>query len=205
LGGVQVLVNNTPAPIYSVAHTSSYDQINAVIPLSTTSPGIAAIQVTNGTGSSNTVTNYIQGTQPGSFNSYTAIPAVQHGADYSMVTPSNPARVGETLLVYLTGLGTLTTTGNTTNSIVVYIDGIQATVAFAGSQSTVGGGYQMNVVVPSGTTNNPAFLDIAGPDAYNSEVAIPIATGTSGAMRRSVRMVRPAVRSRAAAKSRRQE
>jgi uncharacterized protein (TIGR03437 family) len=206
LGGVQVLVNNTAAPIYSVAHTSSYDQINAVIPLGTTS-SIAAIQVTNGSGASNTVTNYVGSTQPGAFNSYTATPAVQHGADYSMVTPSNPARVGETLLVYLTGLGTLATSGSANNSIGAHIDGIQATVSFAGSQSTVGGGYQMNVVVPSGITNNPAYLDIAGPDAYNSEVAIPVVT-SGGAIRTSARMARPQRRegrSRPTKKSRRQQ
>jgi uncharacterized protein (TIGR03437 family) len=160
--------------------------------------------VTNGSAGSNTITNYVQSTQPGAFNSYTATPAVQHGADYSMVTPSNPARAGETILVYLTGLGTLTTTGNSTNTFNAYIDGIQATVAFAGSQSTVGGGYQMNVVVPSGTTNNPAYLDIAGPDAYNSEIALPLATGTA-AERTAARVKRPVARRRATAKSRRQE
>jgi uncharacterized protein (TIGR03437 family) len=198
LGGVQVLVNNTPAPIYSVAHTSGYDQINAVIPLSTNS-SIAAIQVTNGNGSSNTVTNYVQSTQPGAFNSYTATPAVQHGADYSMVTPSNPAHVGETLLVYLTGLGTLTSSGNTNASLAVYIDGIQASVSFAGSQSSVGGGYQMNVVVPSGVSTGDVYLDIAGPDAYNSEVVIPV--GTAGAaIKHAPRMKRPSAPSRATPK-----
>ena len=209
LGGVQVLVNGTASPIYSVAHTSSYDQINAVIPLSTTSSSsIAAIQVTNGSGSSNTVTNYLNMTQPGAFNSFTATPAVQHGADYSMVTPSNPAKVGETLLVYLTGLGTLASSGNANNSTAAYIDGsIQATVSFAGSQSTVGGGYQMNIVVPSGVSNGNHFLDIAGSDAYNSEIAIPVGT-SSGAIRTSTRLARPhrgAPRSRPVPKSRRQE
>jgi uncharacterized protein (TIGR03437 family) len=205
LGGVQVLVNGTAAPIYSVAHTSSYDQINAVIPLSTTST-IASIQVTNGSGGSNTVTNYVGETQPGVFNSWPGFQgplAVQH-ADYSFVTSSNPARIGETLLVYLTGLGTLTTTGNTTNSIVAYIDGIQATVAFAGSQSTVGGGYQMNVVVPSGVSTGNVYLDILGPDSQNSELVIPVGTATAGE-RTAARMKRPAMRRRATAKSRRQE
>jgi uncharacterized protein (TIGR03437 family) len=209
LGGVQVLVNNTAAPIYSVAHTASYDQINAVIPLTTTST-VAAVQVTNGSGSSNVVTNYVNATQPGAFNSYPSFPgppAVQHGADYSMVTSSNPAVVGETLLVYLTGLGTLASSGNTNNAIAVYIDGsIQATVSFAGSQSSVGGGYQLNVVVPSGVSNGNHFLDISGPDSYNSELIIPVGTGGStGALRKAPRMARPAVRSRTTAKSRRQE
>lgn len=207
LGGVRVMVNNTPAPIVFVGHFPSYgyDQINAVIPLSTTT-GVAAVQVITDSGSSNIVTNYVQSTQVGAFNSYTATPAVQHGTDYSMVTSSNPAQVGETLLVYLTGLGTLDSSGNTTNSIAAYIDGIQAKVSFAGSQSSVGGGYQMNVVVPSGVTTGNVFLDIAGPDSYNSEVAIPIGTGkAAGAVRKAAKMARPSVRSRATARSRRQE
>lgn len=205
LGGVQVLVNGTPAPIYSVAHTSSYDQINAVIPLSPTS-SIASIQVMNGSGSSNTLTNYVQGTQPGVFNSYPGFQgplAVQH-ADYSFVTPSSPARIGETILVYLTGFGTLTSSGNTNASIAADIDGIQATVSFAGSQSTVGGGYQMNIVVPSGLSAGDHYLEIAGPDSFNSELVIPV--GTAGAaIRQAPRMKRPSAAGRATAKSRRQQ
>jgi uncharacterized protein (TIGR03437 family) len=191
LAGVQVLVNNTPAAIYSVAHTANYDQINAVIPLTTTST-VATVQVTNNNGASksNAITNYVDLTQPGSFNSYTATPAVQHGADYSLVTSSNPAKVGETLLVYLTGLGTLDSSGNASNSLAAYIDGTQASVSYAGTQSSVGGGYQMNVVVPSGiTTGTNVYLDLAGPDAYNSEVLIPV--GTGGVAREAPRLARP--------------
>jgi len=206
LGGVQVLVNNTAAPIAFVGHFPSYDQINAVIPLSTTE-GVAAIQVTNDSGSSNVVTNYVNATQPGGFNSYLATPAVQHGADYSLVTPLHPAQVGETLLVYLTGLGTLNSSGNADSVIDVYFDGnIKATVSFAGSQSSVGGGYQMNVVVPTGVASGNHFLDIAGPDSYNSEIVIPVGTGRStGALRQAPRLARPSVRTRTTAKSRRQE
>jgi hypothetical protein len=91
LGDVKaVMVNNRQAPIYSVSHGSSYDQINAVIPLGTTEL-IASVQVIAASGSSNTVSNYMALTQPGIFNSLTT-PAVQH-ADYSMVTPSHPASV----------------------------------------------------------------------------------------------------------------
>ena len=168
LGGVQMMVNGRPAPLYFV----SPGQINAVIPIATTE-SIASIQVFNNNVPSNIVTNFVGLTQPGVFNSTLAIPAIQH-ADYTMVTPANPVQIGETLLVYLTGLGDLTVSGNTVNPITAYIDGLQATVAFAGSQSTVGGGYQMNVTVPSGVTAGNVYLDISGPDAYNSEVIIPI-------------------------------
>jgi uncharacterized protein (TIGR03437 family) len=178
LGDVKaVMVNNRQAPIYSVAHTSSYDQINAVIPLGTTE-SIASVQViTANNGSSNTVSNYMALTQPGIFNSLTT-PAVQH-SDYSMVTASHPAQVGETLLVYLTGLGQVDSSGKTTNTITAFMDNISAPVSFAGTQSTVGGGYQVNVQVPSGVTSGNVYLDIEGPDSYNSVAVIPVGTGTS--------------------------
>jgi hypothetical protein len=115
-------------------------------------------------------------TQPGIFNSLTA-PAVQH-ADYSMVTPSHPAQVGETLLVYLTGLGQLDSSGNATNTMTAFMDNISAPVSYSGTQSTVGGGYQMNVQVPSGVTSGNVYLDIEGPDSYNSVAVIPVGTAS---------------------------
>lgn len=178
LAGVQVLVNGTPAPLYGVAHGDAYDQINAIIPL-TTQQGVASIQVVSNGVPSNTITNFVNMTQPGIFNSF-ASPAILH-ADNSLVTAQNPVQPGETLSVYLTGLGTLDTSGNATNKITAYIGGTQAAVTFAGSYSPVGGGYQVNVTVPSGVSNGNAYLDISGPDAYNSEALIPIGTTTTSA------------------------
>ena len=178
LGGVQVMVNSTPAPIYGVAHTANYDQINAVIPLAT-SGATASLQVINNGAPSNVITNFLNKTQPGVFNSYTTTPAVQHNADFSLVTPSSPAQVGETLAVYLTGLGTVDSSGNA-SGITAYIDGIQATVTFAGTTSPVGGGYQVNITVPSGVSNGSDYLDISGPDAYDSSALIQVGTPATG-------------------------
>lgn len=174
LAGVQVLVNGTPAPIYFV----SSGQINAVIPLGISSL-TASLQVTNASGQSNTVTNYIGQTAPGVFNSVT-LPAVQH-SNYTMVTPTSPAQIGETVLVYLTGLGNLDASGNATAQFTASIGGQPAAVVFAGSQSTVGGGYQFNVTVPSGITPGNVYLDISGPDSYNSEAVIPVTTAGASA------------------------
>jgi uncharacterized protein (TIGR03437 family) len=171
LDGVQVLVNGTPAPIYFV----SPGQINAVIPFGITTP-TASIQVSNASGQSNTVINYIGQTAPGVFNSVT-LPAIQH-SDYTMVTPTSPAQIGETLLVYLTGLGAVDSSGNATAKFTASIGGQAATVGFAGTQSTVGGGYQLNVAVPTGVTAGNVYLDISGPDTYNSEVVLPIGTAS---------------------------
>lgn len=179
LQGVQVLVDGVPAPIYAVAHTASYDQINAIIPLATTGTTVS-VQVDNNGTTSNTITNFLNVTQPGVFNSYTSTPAVQHNSDFSLVTKANPAQIGETLAVYLTGLGAVDSSGNATG-ITAYIDGVQANVSFAGTQSSVGGAYQVNVIVPPGVTPGAYdYLDISGPDAYNSSAQIFVGSGAAG-------------------------
>jgi uncharacterized protein (TIGR03437 family) len=178
VNGVQVLVNGAPAPIYSV----SPGQINAVIPISlnaNTTP-VATLQVINRGVASNTVYNYVSQTQPGVFTSAGNLPAVQH-ADYSLVSSSSPAQIGETLLVYLTGLGQVDSGGKATNSITASIGGVPATIQFAGTNSAVGGSYQMNVTVPSGISPGNAYLSIAGPDAFNSSTLLPIGASKSAA------------------------
>jgi uncharacterized protein (TIGR03437 family) len=201
LGGVTVTINGQQAPIASVGP----GQINAVVPIGISSGSIASIQVNNNGSLSNVVTNFVGATQPGVFNSVSAEPAIQHGADYSMVTSSSPAQPGETILLYLTGLGQLTSLGNSTNTIDVYFapangssGEVQGTVSFAGSQSTIGGGYQMNVVVPTGLTSQDYVLDIYGPDSENFEVLLPVGSGgTSASIRRNVRGAHPVKRERA--------
>src|SRR5262249_16044678 len=79
---------------------------------------------------------------------------------------------------YLTGLGDLNVSGNATNTFYAYVDGVQATVAFAGSQSSIGGGDQMNLVVPTGIHSGYVYLDILGPDTYKSVPVLPIASAS---------------------------
>ena len=166
-----MLINGAPAPIYFV----SSGQINAVIPasLDPNATPVTTIQVVNQGVPSNIVYNYLSQTQPGVFNSAAGLPAVQH-ADYSMVDSSSPALAGETLLVYLTGLGRVDAGGNATNAITASIGGFPATVQFAGAKSPSGGSYQMNVIVPSGISPGNANLSISGPDSLNSSTVLPI-------------------------------
>ena len=109
-------------------------------------------------------------------------PAAVLHADYSLVTPSNPAVVGETLQVYVTGLGAVTpsvgdgaapsnTTLSTVNDdVAIFVDGQQATVAFAGLAPGFAGLYQINFVVPSGVTpSSLVYLDISTDEAYTHE------------------------------------
>jgi uncharacterized protein (TIGR03437 family) len=187
LGGVQVLVNGTPTSVRYV----SPGQINAVIPLGIDT-GIASIQVVNSLGTSNTVSNYVGQTQPGIFSGATSAPAVFH-ADNTIVGPSNPAVVGEELQVYLTGLGPLASSGDATylNYLLVDFGGVHATIDYAGIEPgtplAVGGGYQMNVTVPSGTGSGLIDLDVGGPGTYNGGTHICVTACDDSSIRSTVR------------------
>jgi uncharacterized protein (TIGR03437 family) len=187
LGGVQMTINNRPAPIYSV----SPNQISAVVPFGTTEL-IASIQLTSNGIPSNIVTSYVNLTAPGVFTS----PAGGIGRaaalhpDFTVVTPANPARPGETIALFVTGLGAVnpaisdgapgpsSTLSAATNAIGVTINGQTATVAFAGIAPQLVGLYQVNVQVPSGITSGDAFLDISGPDSLTSQALLPVGSGS---------------------------
>jgi uncharacterized protein (TIGR03437 family) len=106
LGGTQVTINGIAAPLYYI----SPGQINAVVPWEASSASIATIQVINNGTSSNSVTMFLADSNPGVFTQSEngiGFGAATH-ADYSLITPSNPAQPGETILVFLTGLGSVT-------------------------------------------------------------------------------------------------
>ncbi|MGA9626294.1 MAG: IPT/TIG domain-containing protein [Bryobacteraceae bacterium] len=198
LDGVQVTVNGLPAPVEFV----SPGQISAIVPYAVGS-SIARIQVNNNGVLSNVVTEFVNLTAPGVF---TVPPgglgygAVLHG-DYSLVTAQSPAQVGETVAVYLTGLGTTNPVipdgsagvfSQTNNTIDVYIGGIQATVGYSGLAPDLAGLYQINFTVPSGVTAGDNTLEIVGPDSDAAEALIPVGTGLAASA--SPARQQPAVR-----------
>jgi len=186
LNGVQVLINSKPAPLYFV----SPNQISAIVPFGTTT-ATAQIQVINNGVSSNVVTTFVNQTSPGVF---TVPPggigqAAALHPDFSLITTARPAQIGETIAVYLTGLGDVTpavTDGAlgpsnppslTTNNITAFVGGISATVTYAGLAPQLAGLYQVNLQIPSGVKAGDNALDISGPDSYTTESVIPVGTG----------------------------
>ena len=188
LGQVQVMVNGVAAPIYYVSGT----QISVIVPYGTTGP-IAQFQVSNNGTLSNTVSMFVGTTAPGIFT------VSQNGLGYgeiahqdgTLVTTKNPAQAGETVSVYLTGLGAVNPTisdgaagpssplSYTSSTITADISGTAATVTFAGLAPGFAGLYQLNVTIPTGLTAGDNFLDLAGPDSYNSQALISIAGTTT--------------------------
>ncbi|HEX3745644.1 MAG TPA: IPT/TIG domain-containing protein [Bryobacteraceae bacterium] len=197
LGNVTVNIGGYPAPVFSVSPT----QVSVIVPYEVTPGSVVGIQLTNGTATSNTVTQIVSNTAPGVFTQCACgigYGWIDHlGIGNSSATPgapvsdNNPAVEGETLAVGLTGLGTVSpsiTDGavpqgqyTTTNTIGVDISGTAATSNFAGLLPGLAGEYQLNVTIPAtGIAAGPNYLDVEGfgpdgyPDSYMSYLLMPV-------------------------------
>lgn len=111
LAGVDVTFNGIQAPIYSVSNLNGTEQVNVQVPFEL-SPGPASVKVTVSGGSSTIDNVQILAVSPGIFENPDSTgrkyAIVTKDADGSFVNPSNAARKGEVLRVYLTGLGQVT-------------------------------------------------------------------------------------------------
>ena len=107
LRGVRVIVNGISAPILSISNKNGQEQISIQVPFGIPAPGVITVVIENN-GSRTTVTGVpMFAVQPGIFEfsaSGVRIAAVLH-ANFEVVTPANPARPGEIVLLFLTGLG----------------------------------------------------------------------------------------------------
>jgi uncharacterized protein (TIGR03118 family) len=172
LTGVSVTVDGKPAYVYYI----SPNQIDAIAPADTTQGSVPVVVTNNGlAGASVTAT---QGTYaPGFFITKNNYIAALH-ANGTIVGPttlypnnSTPTTSGETISLYVTGLGptvavedglVVTANTNTTTTPTVTVNGVSATVTFSGL--TAAGLYQVNITVPAGTANGdqPVVLTIGG-------------------------------------------
>ena len=185
LNGVSVSINGKAAPIYFV----SAGQINCLVPYTTVGP-TATIVVTNSGAASNSVTVPVAATSPGIFaldQSGSGPGAILH-ADFSVVNAAKPAVSGETVLIFLTGMGTVNPTvadgtaggsnplsRTTAAQINVYVGGDPATVVYSGLAPGFPGLYQMNVTLPSAIAfagNLP--VAIVTPNAVHDQVDIVV-------------------------------
>ena len=157
LGGVTISVNGMAAPIYFV----SAGQIDCIIPYKVTGQ-TATIVVTNNGVVSNTVSAPLAATSPGVFTldgSGAGDGSITH-ADGSIVNAASPAKRGETVVLYASGLGLLTNPvndgagasalNNAVATVTVYVAGVAVparNVLYQGLTASAGL-YQINFVVP---------------------------------------------------------
>jgi uncharacterized protein (TIGR03437 family) len=120
LADVEVLVNNVSAPLYAVSNINGEESVTFQVPFETP-PGNVPVTVRVG-GGSTTVNNVeIQPVKPGIFEFIDTNQrryAVTTRPDGSFVTSDNPARRGEIIRAYVTGLGQ-TTPPTATNRVGV--------------------------------------------------------------------------------------
>ena len=198
LGEVQVTINGIPAPIYAV----SPGQISIIVPFVTKTYSFATVQVINNGSKSNPITLYTATSAPGVFStSQNGVgPAAVTHANGAVVTAANPATAGETLVVYVTGLGAVSppvqdgraaplSPLSTVVDRDVFVE-IQeqngklhstATV-FKGLAPTFAGLYQINFTLPAGANAVPSgqsWLNLHTTDGYTSEAMIFVQSETS--------------------------
>lgn len=156
LGGVQILVDGTACPLIF----ASGGQINFQVPSATT-PGRHAVSVTvNGAQVAQGTIDVIAA-GPGLFvldAADVAQPGAVVNADGSINGPDNPASIGDTVLVYGTGLGPLDTpvadgeppagiVRGTSETKVLFADA-EGVVHFSGLAPDFVGLWQLNVTIP---------------------------------------------------------
>ena len=218
---VSVLVNGIAAPLYNVE--GSTGQINIVLPSELAETGTAYVQVMNAEGTS---ASYQLALAPDSVGLFRIAdpsgPGRMNGAVLfantawkvmplsmaqalgfplcSAVTTTSvcgqPAKVGDQVQIYLTGLGEATPNGDPNGKVlptgsvapadgsvlyetlqtpVVTIGGIPAVVRFSGIAPGNAGQYQINVAIPSGVEAGDSVpLTVKMPDGSADTVTIAI-------------------------------
>jgi uncharacterized protein (TIGR03437 family) len=183
LAGTSVTFDGIAQPLYFVS--ASQINVQARFDMAT---GPVQVQVQRG-GSVSAMTTSNAGTfSPGIFimNTQTGQGAILH-SDYSLVSASAPARGGESISIYATGLGPLqvpvasgaiapSTPPLAETSIlpIVLIGGLTSTVTYSGLAPGLIGLYQVNVVVPVGlqTGNRAVQINIGGIISNTATLAV---------------------------------
>lgn len=181
LGTTSVTMNGTNAPMYYVLNSNGQEQVSVQVPWSIAGANSATVVVNTSAGTSTPVTVPVLGAQPGIFILNAASSGATH-VNGSVVTPSNPATKGETLVMYLTALGPVTnqpasgtaasstTLSYTTIAPQVVIGGFNAQLAFSGLAPGFIGTYQINVMVPAAAPSGSVQMTVAA-NGVTSNVA----------------------------------
>ena len=186
LGGVRVTVNGIDAPIFFVSAT----QINFQIPFGVPSQGVLTVVVTRDGVASGLEPVPVGLYAPGVFvNFLTGEPIVQRFPDFSLITAQNPAKAGDVLIIYFTGVGGVTNapatgTPASANPLstallapTVTVGGAPTTVLFAGLAPFFVGTGQANVelgaVLPAATVgpNGPTLALVIN---FGGATSVPV-------------------------------
>ncbi|OFW29451.1 MAG: hypothetical protein A3J28_05510 [Acidobacteria bacterium RIFCSPLOWO2_12_FULL_60_22] len=186
LGGVRVTMGGVAAPFLF----ASPSQINAQVPLELSGQTSATLIVRLNGVASSPVSVPLSPAAPGIFTATQngrGRGAIVHASDFSAVTAEKPARAGEILAVYATGLGPtspLAATGASASTTALAvtrttpsatIGGIPAPVRFSGLAPSFVGLYQVNIEVPPGVSSGEQTLLLTSSGVASNPVTVAVA------------------------------
>jgi uncharacterized protein (TIGR03437 family) len=184
----QLVIGGHLAPLYYVSDS----QLNVQIPYELSAQQqVSAVGVVNG-----------QLTLPVSVGLVPITPGIaaladgtliaQHSADYSLVTSSSPAHAGETLIMYLVGMGQTNpkvssgaaspganpgeVAATVTVQPTVMVDGQKANVPFAGLTPGGVGLYQIDFTVPSTARAGTLSVTVSQGTVSANPTTLPVVT-----------------------------
>ncbi|HWP84547.1 MAG TPA: SBBP repeat-containing protein [Terriglobia bacterium] len=184
LGGASVTVNGIPAPLFY----STPFQLGIQIPFELGGQSTAQVVVTTGGQSSAPRTVNLDTVAPGIFTTSQqgigrAVALHQDGV--SLISGQNPARLGEVITLFATGLGATSPplgTGEasagqpTLSSPTVFIGGLPVLAEFSGTAPGYAGLNQINVRIPAnGATGPDVPVVLAVGGKQSNPVVLPIA------------------------------
>jgi len=185
LAGAQVLVNGASAPLFF----ASSGQINFQMPFELQGQTSAALKVSVLGNSTPPVTIPLVAAAPGLFTvsqDGKGFVVALHGTDNAPITVQNPARAGETIVVYGTGLGRVTPTvasgvaapsspaATTQTQATATIGSSAARVVFSGLAPGFVGLYQINIEIPAATPAADVPLAVTIGGVNSNLVALPV-------------------------------
>ena len=186
LAGLRVIMDGEDVPLLF----ASPRQINAQVPVELSGKSSATLSVRLNGVASSAVTVSLATAAPGIFaadGSGRGRGAVVHAADFNPVTAERPARAGEILAVFATGLGATTPTpitGSAASSSplavtqitpTATIGGMDAPVQFSGLAPSFVGLYQVNIEVPAGIPSGPQTLILTSNGVASNPVTLAVA------------------------------
>jgi uncharacterized protein (TIGR03437 family) len=183
---VAVKINSTDAPLFAVDSVNGQQQINLQAPWELVGQSSAIVQVVNSVAVSPMMKVPVIRAQPGivTYNIGGTNYAVALHDNYQLADAGHPAKAGETVLIYCTGLGAVNppvpATGapagpstTTVEAPTVTIGGKNAKVDFSGLAPTFVGLNQVNAQVPSGVSGNVPVI-ISMNSAVSNQAFLPV-------------------------------
>ena len=180
-----VFVNGSRVPLFAVDNVNGQQQFNFQVPWSVGAGSSASVAVSNNGATSASISLPVLNAQPGIF-AYNVgnnkFGAILHPS-FQLADTAHPAKTGEIVLIYCTGLGAVTSPpadgapGNGQSTLTVpsvTIGGVGAHVSFSGLAPGFVGLYQVNAVVPSGLSAGNQSVLIKMHGASSNDVLLPV-------------------------------